>query len=123
MKVLALLALVACVAARSPDTHVVGGAPADPNEWPWQGGWLVGTSFSCGCSVVHANWIITAGHCVGGAVGTYRVELGSVTRESGTVITLASVLRHPSYADGYTPEGFTPYDIAVSSIHPTLSCL
>jgi len=108
--VLALVAYAAAAGRRSPDTHIVGGTAASANEWPWQGGWLSGGSFSCGCSVVHANWIITAGHCVGGPVGTYSVELGNINRGQGTVIDVTSVVRHPEYNQG---AGFTPNDVAV----------
>jgi len=110
MTVLIVLALVAYAAARSPDTHIVGGQDASANEWPWQGGWLSNGGFSCGCSVVHASWIITAGHCVGGAVASYSVELGNINRGQGTVITVTSITRHPEYNVG---QGFTPNDVAV----------
>ncbi len=115
MKVLIVLALVAYAAAagRRPDTHIVGGQNAAADEWRWQAGWLSGGSFSCGCSIVHTNWIITAGHCVGGPVGQYSVEVGAANRGAGTVISVSSIARHPEYDVG---AGFTPNDIAVSTI-------
>ncbi len=50
--------------------RVVGGAPADPGEWPWQVA-LIGGSASdlyngqfCGGSLISAQWVLTAAHCV-----------------------------------------------------------
>ena len=114
MKVLVVvLGLVAhCLAT---EQYIVGGSAAGADEWRWQGGWLNLGSFSCGCSVIHQNWILTAGHCVGGAVGGYSVEVGSNVRGSGTRISVSSIVRHPDYQDGTIPGlGFTPNDIAVS---------
>ena len=109
MKVLILLGLIAHSLAT--EQYIVGGTPADQAEWPWQGGWLNGGSFSCGCVVVHANWILTAAHCVGLPAGAYSVALGSNTISSGTIIDVSSVVRHPDYNTG---TGAYPNDVAVS---------
>lgn len=114
MKVLILLGLVAYTMAIRPSTHIVGGSDASVDEWPWQAGWLNLGSFSCGCSILSGNWIITAGHCVGSAVGAYSVEVGNINRGSGTRISVISVVRHPDYNNGYGGDGFTANDVAVS---------
>jgi len=108
MKVLILLGLVSYALAK--DTFIVNGQAASAGEYPWQGGWLSFGSFSCGCVVVHQNWILTAGHCVGGAVTQYTAEVGNINRGSGQQLSVSSIVRHPDYNVG---SGFTPNDVAV----------
>jgi secreted trypsin-like serine protease len=115
MKVIVVLVLVVYTAAiQPPSTYIVGGSDADANEWPWQAGWLSNGGFSCGCTIIHTNWIITAGHCVGAAVSTYSVEVGHISRGEGTRISVTSVVRHPAYDSGYGGDGYTANDVAVS---------
>jgi len=62
---------------------IVGGAPADPGEWPWQVALVDGVSSDlyngqfCGGSLVARDWVITAAHCVDGlAVSEVDVVAG-----------------------------------------------
>ncbi len=43
--------------------EIVGGQPADPGEYPWQALVLPG-GFLCGGSLIHAQWVVTAAHCM-----------------------------------------------------------
>ena len=51
---------------------IVGGAPADPGEWPWQVALVDGATADlyndqfCGGSLVARDWVVTAAHCVEG---------------------------------------------------------
>ncbi|XP_053393415.1 atrial natriuretic peptide-converting enzyme-like isoform X1 [Mercenaria mercenaria] len=51
-----------------PSLRVVGGDIADPNAWPWQVSIFGGADhkYFCGGTIIAENWILTAGHCIGG---------------------------------------------------------
>ncbi|XP_076459153.1 atrial natriuretic peptide-converting enzyme-like [Babylonia areolata] len=48
--------------------RVVGGTEVKPGTWPWLVSMHGGSdrSFFCGGSIIHPEWVLTAGHCVGG---------------------------------------------------------
>ncbi|XP_025929829.1 chymotrypsin-C [Apteryx rowi] len=62
-----------------PLVRVVGGEDARPHSWPWQislqysflGSW----SHTCGGTLIHPSWVLTAAHCISSS-RTYRVVLG-----------------------------------------------
>ncbi|XP_061869197.1 chymotrypsin-like elastase family member 3B [Colius striatus] len=66
------------VAAR-PESRVVNGEDAEPYSWPWQISLRYehnGTfHHTCGGSLIAANWVMTAAHCISSS-RTYEVVLG-----------------------------------------------
>lgn len=48
--------------------RVVGGEEVTPGTWPWMASLHGGSDekFFCGASVIAPQWVLTAGHCVGG---------------------------------------------------------
>ncbi len=66
----ALLLTTAALAQAPTPPRIVGGQEADPGEWPWQVA-LVGKGNDslfnlqfCGGTIIAADWVLTAAHCV-----------------------------------------------------------
>jgi secreted trypsin-like serine protease len=66
------------------DQYIVSGSDASPGEFPWQLSQTRGGSHSCGASLLNANYALSAGHCVDGAlVGSITIIAG-LHQRSGT---------------------------------------
>jgi secreted trypsin-like serine protease len=85
---------------------IVGGTNADITEFPWQISMQTPSGFHfCGGSILDAEWILTASHCVDGqSPSDFRIVAG-VTRvsqsSSGQVRNVAQIIMFPGYV---TPE-------------------
>lgn len=53
-----------CGVSYAPSSRVIGGQNARPGAWPWQVAIYYGGRFHCGGSLVNAQWLVTAAHCV-----------------------------------------------------------
>ncbi|HEY0638549.1 MAG TPA: serine protease [Pseudonocardiaceae bacterium] len=103
----------------SPD--IVGGSPAPAYSFMASMQSLSG-SHRCGASVVHANWAVTARHCISGiSPGSLQLRVGSNNRTSGGVVVgVTGLYSHPS-ADlammriGTVPAAYPPIRIAATS--------
>ena len=110
--ILILASLSDSVAAQSgngfPDNRIINGQPVSITEVPWQ----VALVFSsepndlyaqfCGGSIVSAEWIVTAAHCVPGATAAAIEVLAGITTlgESGSIrVALQEIISHPQYND------------------------
>ncbi|XP_053739212.1 chymotrypsin-like elastase family member 3B isoform X1 [Synchiropus splendidus] len=101
-----LLMLVTAVSgcgepSHRPDTsRVVNGVEARPHSWPWQ---VSLESFypTCGGSLIAANWVLTAAHCI--TFHTYRVVLAEhdMSQEEGPEqsIRVEKMILHPQWND------------------------
>ncbi|XP_018426460.1 PREDICTED: chymotrypsin-like elastase family member 1 [Nanorana parkeri] len=126
LRLLVLAALVLCGYCDDSDiryfedndnSRVVGGSNVARNAWPWQVSlqYLSGSSWyhTCGGSLISANRVLTAAHCVDRVV-SYRVGLGeySLSANDGTEqnIAVSSIRKHASWNTNNVAAGF---DIAI----------
>ncbi len=103
------------------EPDIVGGTPAPAYSFMASMQSTTG-SHRCGASVVHANWAVTARHCVSGvSPSSLRLRVGSNNRTSGGVlVSVTGLYNHPS-ADlammriGTVPSTYPPIRIASTS--------
>ncbi|XP_056416377.1 chymotrypsin-like elastase family member 1 [Hyla sarda] len=99
------------------NSRVVGGTNAVKNAWPWQVSlqYQSGSSWyhTCGGSLIRANRVLTAAHCVDRA-NTYRVVLGehNLSQNDGTeqFISVSAIRINSGWNTNNVAAG---YDIAV----------
>ncbi|XP_049816505.1 trypsin alpha-3-like [Schistocerca nitens] len=116
-----ILCLVAeCLALPSGSGHwrtahdrVVGGSDANISEYPYSLQLMVSGEFYCCASVIGANWVLTAGHCLEGVTtDILSFRAGTSTRDTGgTVHDALTAISHEQY-NTYTLD----YDIGVVQI-------
>uniref|UniRef100_A0A672J736 pancreatic elastase n=1 Tax=Salarias fasciatus TaxID=181472 RepID=A0A672J736_SALFA len=105
--------------------RVVGGEVASPNSWPWQVSlqYLSGGSYyhTCGGTLIRANWVLTAAHCVDTS-RTWRILLGEhdLYSNSGREQTLgvSQVYVHSNWNRNSVSNG---YDIALLRLSSSAS--
>ncbi|MEU8820079.1 trypsin-like serine protease [Actinoplanes sp. NPDC048796] len=68
----------AAAAAEDPSTNIIGGGTV--SSAPWAAAVLSNGSFTCSGTIISANYVLTARHCIS---GTMSVRVGSVNRTSG----------------------------------------
>ncbi|XP_064586987.1 proproteinase E-like [Zonotrichia leucophrys gambelii] len=86
---LSLVLLLVAGGARAavlPESRVVNGQDAEPYSWPWQISLQYerdGTfRHTCGGTLIAANWVMTAAHCIS-KTRTYQVVLGEYDMSTG----------------------------------------
>jgi len=86
------------------EPYIIGGEQAQPGEFPWIVRFLsydtLG-SLNCAGSIIHPEWILTAGHCAGTVyqvtAGAHDLRLGGDTNR--VVLSVDRVIRHHLYND------------------------
>ncbi|CAL4132745.1 unnamed protein product, partial [Meganyctiphanes norvegica] len=87
-------------------SRIVGGVETKVNEYPWQVA-IAYSQFSrrafCGGSIIHSQWVLTAGHCADVMVGSEVVVVGEhdwlSSSESNVreVVNINKIISHPNY--------------------------
>uniref|UniRef100_A0A1A9WPP3 Peptidase S1 domain-containing protein n=1 Tax=Glossina brevipalpis TaxID=37001 RepID=A0A1A9WPP3_9MUSC len=107
-KFVVLFSVLACaIAATVPkgmlpqlDGRIVGGKPTTIEKTPWQISLQRGGSHFCGGSLYDKNHIVTAAHCLQGAVASQiKVRAGSTTwNDGGILLDVADFKIHEGYS-------------------------
>ena len=80
------------------DLHatIVNGVPANPNEFPSFA--IPNSGTTCGSSLIHADILLTAGHCANAFLPGNKVYLNPLRRDGADATeerTIVSVMKHP----------------------------
>lgn len=86
--------------------EIVGGTATTIDQVPWQVALTTNSGFQfCGGSILNANWVLTAQHCVSNGSSDMRVVAG-ITRisqsSSGQIKAINAVARFPGFTDPTT---------------------
>jgi len=83
----------------STDSKIINGQPAELGQFPWLAVFEIVGGGLCTSSLIRENWILTAGHCIGGAA--YDITLGAINRANpgpqAVTIRSPDAFRHPDY--------------------------
>lgn len=104
--------------------QIVGGVETIPNEFPWQ--ILLtysGLNASCGGSVIHESWILTAAHCVYGEDPSWRTVVAGIHDRTSDAVnpylqrrSVKRIIVHPNYNNSTLD-----YDIALLELTTPLT--
>ncbi|XP_053666390.1 trypsin-4-like [Anopheles marshallii] len=96
---LLVVAMVASARLVVPPRQIVGGFPIDISEAPFQISLREDEHPTCGGSIISANWILTAAHCLEGvAASQVSIRAGSTYKEHNGIIRNAKrVVLHPDW--------------------------
>jgi secreted trypsin-like serine protease len=96
--------------------EIVGGQPANPNEYPWQA-LVLYDGYLCGGSLIDTEWVLTAAHCVYNGSTVYNPSVFNIVLGEHDLYnpdsteqakTVDQVIPHPDYND-YSSD----YDVAL----------
>lgn len=77
---------------------IVGGVAAKEGEVPYQVS-LQKTSHFCGGTILSANWILTAAHCVSGQTASaLNIRYNTLKHNQGPSVKVSQIISHPGYS-------------------------
>ncbi|MPC99241.1 Serine protease 28 [Portunus trituberculatus] len=85
-------------------TRIIGGEKASPLEYPYQAALALAPRYNyiCSGSIITAQWVLTAGHCLMPFLGNYselRVGIGNIFLDKMTYLSVESAIIHEDYND------------------------
>ena len=102
--------------ARAPQ-RIVGGNLATPGEFPYQVSLRLRGAHYCGGAIITTQHILTAAHCVAGAITAPYTDLvivtGSLSSKSGQTHAVKTVIYHDQFR---TVGQASPNDIAIVAV-------
>lgn len=107
--------------AATPLPRIIGGTTASDEQFPWQAAIIANAampydSFTCGGSIINANWILTAAHCAESNARTVVVGTQNLNDlSSAQKITVKRWIKHPDYVDESATSGIL-YDNDIALI-------
>jgi hypothetical protein len=112
-----LAAPAAAQAAPDPAPSIIGGSTV--SSAPWAAAVFSNGSFTCSGTIISANFVLTARHCIS---GTMSVRVGSVNRSSGGVTrTVSSTSTRNDLALMRLSSPVTTSYLPLSSAYPPVS--
>ncbi|KAJ1521354.1 hypothetical protein ONE63_003030 [Megalurothrips usitatus] len=96
------------------DPQIVGGDPVTIEQYPYQVSMENGGFHSCGGSILNAQWVLTAAHCLRNVdTSDVTVRYGTTVRETGgTVLNALWTGIHPEYERDHRHQ----YDVALIQV-------
>ncbi|XP_045463559.1 trypsin-7-like [Harmonia axyridis] len=102
-----------------PDDRIVGGRPADIQEFPFEVSIQYMDEHNCGGSILAPNYVLTAAHCFDGvnANETFVRAGSTLILEGGVLIDVEEIITHPNFSFIF----FDGYDVAVLRLKTNLT--
>ncbi|KXJ10614.1 Chymotrypsinogen B [Exaiptasia diaphana] len=93
-----------CCGQKPYSARVVNGENASPHAWPWQISLRVNGQHICGGSLIDADWVVTAAHCVdrNPSPSGYTVVVGAHHRNGHTQVQEEFRLRQLFKHEGFS---------------------
>ncbi|XP_031752400.1 transmembrane protease serine 2 [Xenopus tropicalis] len=98
------LKCIDCGLSTYGESRIVGGSSASIGDWPWQVNLQYDDTNLCGGSVIAANWIVTAAHCVQGDTSSpslWKAFIGKIKMPSyydSSAYSVDRIIVHPDYS-------------------------